>query len=103
MSKDSQVCLHPNVYRKYEVDGKTWSDKWACGTCNAQFYHLENLRSGPITVMEPYVTLRDQFAVAALTAIITQGTMNAEMDVMPYVQDAYTIADAMLAARKESQ
>ena len=46
-------------------------------------------------------TLRDEFAMSALTAIITQGAMNVEMDVLPFVQDAYTIADAMLEARKK--
>ena len=102
MSKDSQVCLHPNVYRKYEVDRKTWSDEWACGTCNAQFYHLENLRSGPITVMEPYVTLRDQFAMAAMNGMLARDVEKTELERL-IGRKVYQIADAMLAARKESK
>jgi hypothetical protein len=44
--------------------------------------------------------LRDQIAIAALSAIIGRGDMDTQMDVMPYCQDAYTIADAMLEARE---
>lgn len=46
-------------------------------------------------------TLRDELAMSVLTSIIGQGVMNAEMNVTPYVEDAYTIADAMLEARKK--
>ena len=46
------------------------------------------------------LTLRDQIAIAALSAIIGRGDMDAQMNVMPYCQDAYTIADAMLEARE---
>jgi hypothetical protein len=46
-----------------------------------------------------YKTLRDEIAMAVLVAIINRGDMDTSMDVMPYCQDAYTIADAMLEAR----
>jgi hypothetical protein len=46
-------------------------------------------------------TLRDEFARAAMAAIISRGDLDTEMNVMPYCQDAYTIADAMLEARKK--
>lgn len=51
------------------------------------------------TIIET-VTLRDQFAMAALTGILA--SIAAE-DVMMYVRDAYRIADAMLGARKENK
>lgn len=47
-----------------------------------------------------YKTLRDEIAIAALAAIISRGDLDTEMNVMPYCQDAYTIADAMLKARE---
>ena len=53
------------------------------------------------TVREPRATLRDQIAIAALSAIIGRGDMDTQMDVMPYCQDAYTIADAMMEAREK--
>jgi hypothetical protein len=53
-------------------------------------------------VDEP-MTLRDKIAIAALTAIISRGDLDTQMNVMPYCQDAYTIADAMLEARKAGE
>jgi hypothetical protein len=47
-----------------------------------------------------FKTLRDEIAIAVLVAIISRGDMDTEMDVAPYCKDAYTIADAMLAARE---
>ena len=47
-------------------------------------------------------TLRDEIAIAALMAIISRGDLDAQTNVTPYCQDAYTIADAMLEAREPS-
>jgi hypothetical protein len=55
---------------------------------------------GRITFTELRATLCDQFAIAALTAIIGRGDLDTEMNVSPYCRDAYTIADAMVEARK---
>lgn len=46
------------------------------------------------------ISLRDKFAIAALAAIISRGDLDTDMNVMPYCEDAYTIADAMLEARE---
>ncbi len=73
MSEKQDVCVHPKVYRKYEVDGVSWSGEWACGTCNAKFYHMEDMvfpAGGKLTVMDPQATLRDQFAMAALSGMM---------------------------------
>jgi alkanesulfonate monooxygenase SsuD/methylene tetrahydromethanopterin reductase-like flavin-dependent oxidoreductase (luciferase family) len=51
----------------------------------------------------PNKTLRDEFAMAALTAIIGRGDLDTEMNVLPYCQDAYTIADAMIEARSNKE
>ena len=48
-----------------------------------------------------YKTLRDEIAIAVLAAIISRGDLDTEMNVTPYCKDAYTIADAMLAAREQ--
>lgn len=63
--------------------------------------HLAKIANPLMVVDTESKSLRDEFAMAVLMAIISQGTMNSDMDVVPYVQDAYTIADAMLAARKK--
>ena len=72
-------------YNKSKIDPADWPDL-------PQPVHF--------TVREPRATLRDQIAIAALSAIIGRGDMDTQMDVMPYCQDAYTIADAMMEARK---
>lgn len=43
-------------------------------------------------------TLRDQFAMAALTGLIASADLEAELH--HFALDAYAIADAMLEARK---
>ena len=53
---------------------------------------------GKTIVEQP--TLRDQFAMAALTGMMATNSTN---DVMAYVRDAYKMADAMLAAREEKK
>lgn len=92
-------CPHSLVARKYDSE-ENFTDKWLCARCGAEFYHLD-LQSGNITVMEPMVTLRDQFAMAAL-----KGLMAANWKDCPYpdgyAKEAYMVADAMMKARKES-
>ena len=43
-------------------------------------------------------TLRDEFAMVALTGIITEGGLS-QYDTKSYAEDAYLMADAMIAAR----
>ena len=61
-----------------------------------------DLQPGKITFRptQDVKTLRDEIAIAALAAIISRGDLDTEMNVTPYCQDAYTIADAMIEARK---
>jgi hypothetical protein len=51
------------------------------------------------TIVE-HVTLRDQFAMAALTGILSDPECGAWGKI---VEDAYTMADLMLEARKEKK
>jgi hypothetical protein len=46
-------------------------------------------------------TLRDEIAIAALVALLARTILN-QANIMPYCQDAYAIADAMLKARESS-
>ena len=62
----------------------------------------ELMGEGKVQVMPDYKSLRDEIAIAVLTAIINRGDLDTEMNVMPYCKDAYTIADAMLKARESS-
>jgi hypothetical protein len=58
------------------------------------------LPNGILTVMEPRATLRDQFAMAAMTGIITQ--LNVYHEDVPEIsaRRAYEHADRMMEARK---
>ena len=71
------------------------------GKINLESFKDEQPRKITFMPSQDVKTLRDEFAMAVLTSIITQGAMNVEMDVLPFVEDAYTIADAMLEARKK--
>lgn len=62
---------------------------------------LKDAQPGKIAWTPGPKSLRDEIAIAALTAIISRGDLDTEMNVAPYCQDAYTIADAMLEARKK--
>lgn len=59
-----------------------------------------------VTKLNPGMSLRDYFAAAALTALITDscqtigGGYDAEASAQCYADDAYMIADAMLKARE---
>lgn len=49
----------------------------------------------------PQKTLRDEFAMAALTGLITRHLQDRPVLVESVVDDAYTFADAMLAQRRK--
>jgi len=64
--------------------------------------HTTRIPTGPYimeTVVE-VVTMRDQFAMAALTAVVTAGESSEPEMAAKY---AYQYADAMLEARKEKK
>jgi len=72
------------------------------------FYYRHNIMNEvgyhrPVTTpisMSETLTLRDQFAMAALTAVMDKvGGFHPPL----HAEDAYRIADAMLAARKEER
>ena len=93
-------CNHANVYRHIGSTGK-FLDKWSCG-CGTEFFHLD-LRSGKTQVMEPAfepLTLRDQFALAALTGILAG--WGSEVDTWPngsVERLAYVVAGEMMKER----
>ena len=62
---------------------------------------LQNLPQGILTVMEPRLTLRDQFAMAALQGMLASVDPEASVAVSHNTtKEAYLWADAMLEARK---
>ena len=98
------ACAHIYVERfQIEKDGRAFEEQWRCKDCGAKFVNLDSFFAGPqrIEVMEPMATLRDQFAMAALTGMLADenvsvgGTYDAKN-----AQLCYGIADAMLKARK---
>jgi hypothetical protein len=78
------------------------------------FYYRHNIMNEvgyhrPVTIpisMSETLTLRDQFAMAALTGILANDNLlPADNEFVPYRASgcAYEIADAMLEARKEKK
>lgn len=72
------------------------------------FYYRHNIMNEigyhrPVTIpisMTETLTLRDQFAMAALTGVMNMvGKFNADI----HAEDAYMVADAMLDARQEKK
>ena len=102
----SGIWRHTRVYRMREDDDSAWSDEWACGTCKAQFFHLQDAHlTGKITLAEPQPTLRDQFAMAALKGYIgcdKSGTSfwSTGPQMVDSAKNAYEWAGAMMEARK---
>jgi hypothetical protein len=93
------MCQHLKVvYRN--TDGKHH-----CEECNAEFFHLD-LTPGKLTVMELSATLRDQFAMAAMGAMLS-APQRLPREVEPQkvatliAESCYIMADSMLEARKK--
>lgn len=92
------VCVHAVVERKWTDLGEA-TDTWLCVTCKTEFFHLDfSNHRAKIQVMEPYATLRDQFAMAAMQAVITHGTKFADADIGKV---SYEMADVMMKAREQ--
>ena len=61
-------CHHDTVRRQIEDHGDR-TDKWKCA-CGEEFYRLD-LQPGKVKLLQPAApTLRDQFAMAALTGML---------------------------------
>ena len=89
-------CKHEKVVRR--EDGS-----WHCDLCEEEFYHLGNLQRGKIqfTRMPEVATLRDQFAMAAMTWILAYpGRQFGASSDGAAAKICYQMADAMLEARK---
>ena len=93
---NKESCPHNSVSRLVGLG----IDKWICDGCKAEFYHLENLSSGQIQVLEPYVTLRDQLAMTALNGRLAAGWVPQDTKLEDAAKYMYRMADAMLEARK---
>ena len=103
---DSQqaCCAHIQVTRfQIENSGRVFEEQWRCKDCGAKFVNLDSFFAGPqrIEVMEPMATLRDQFAMAALSGMLADPAMQVGGDNdRKTAQLSYGIADAMMEARK---
>jgi len=91
---DEDKTLEPMEYQILRIGMEA-----ALRSAKAQEDNLEEQRIFRKS-LEPTM-LRDHFAALAMQAIISRGHLDAEMNVTPYCKDAYTIADAMLAAREQ--
>ena len=92
------ICAHTDVERELIESNDLYSDTWSCKNCGALFYQLPKFEfSGEISVMEPCLTLRDQFAMAAMQGLISNGTREPDLTIALV---CYDMADVMLKVRK---
>lgn len=103
------VCVHAVVERKWTDLGEA-TDTWLCVTCKAEFFHLDfSNHHAKIQVMEPYATLRDQFAMAAMTGMLGHHDLHSTIRNYPSADDwrkniaeaSYRWADVMMKARDQ--
>ena len=111
---DVGACAH--LYVEHDTDehrGTVFGEHWRCRDCGTEFYPLPKFfPSGPITVMEPQATLRDQFAMAAMLSDALQSAIVAAAyiaqgkrfdgdvpNLATGVKEHYEVADAMMKAR----
>ena len=65
---NESCCAHINVKRfQVGTDCKVFEEQWRCADCGTPFYHLPDFFPGKIEIMEPVRTLRDEFAMAAMS------------------------------------
>lgn len=99
------ACAHMRVERfTVEKDGRVFEEQWRCGYCGTKFVSLGSLFGGPqqIRIMEPMKTLRDEFAMAALTGLISTATAKiGASDIRAVTFLSYQLADSMMEARKQ--
>lgn len=95
-----------NPWRRLDVDS-TWymfrGDEWVriAGSRSYQFVAITDLLPGGLFYEQPAMTLRDQFAVAALQGMLAEaGKLPWESLVTKMPAMAYQLADAMIRARK---
>ena len=94
------ACAHNHVDRvTVQNNGVVFEEQWRCRDCGTKFVTLESLFAGPqkIQIMQPMKTLRDEFAMASLNALVYA---NPKRDRKLIVDDAYFLADGMLEGRK---
>lgn len=100
MSKDPKQCEHRSV----TPQGKDWT----CDICGLRFFPLI-IEPGKITFREPYATLRDQFAMAAMTGMLGHYDLHSTIRNYPSVDDwrkniaeaSYRWAEAMMKSREQ--
>jgi hypothetical protein len=79
----------PMVFKGTDIDPSSLDDA------------LQNLPQGILTVMEPRLTLRDQFAMAALQGMLASVDPQASVSVNHNTaKEAYLWADELMEARK---
>lgn len=69
------------------------------GERNKEEWRLRSARQGQQT-SEPSATLRDQFAMAALTGLLSSTNTPPNVNMHEAALSAYLVADALLAARE---
>jgi hypothetical protein len=97
----SNKCQHLHVSRL--THGLT--DGWFCDECHVELSLFPLLQPGQVQLMPPSPllpeppTLRDRFAMAALAG--TAANYHAASKIRVLAEQAYALADVMLAAREK--
>lgn len=91
------ICGQVGVITSVRDDGRGYHVEFAPNKTGALFHHQHELERESASAPET-ITLREQFAMAALTGLISDPGTKYNADHL--AKNAYDIADAMLAERE---
>ena len=102
------ACAHTHVIPlRIETCGRVFEEQWRCKDCGKEFWPKPEMSIQNATIVPPpeQATLRDQFAMAALSGeFAAQGpygvTGNHPQAMLNSARRFYYMADAMMEARK---
>lgn len=97
------ICAHAFVERvANEQHNNIYDESWECTGCKKRFLLLPEMHEGKLTIMEPQLTLRDQFAMAAMSGLLSNPPGIYDRSNSWIAEWAFKMADAMMKARKSS-
>ena len=96
---ENQKCNHMNVHRVMPTDGEM-ENKWVCNICGVQFFCFDQFAPGKLEICEPLLTIRDKFAMAALSGLLSNPPGIYDRSNSWIAEWCYKMADEMLKARQ---
>jgi hypothetical protein len=97
------IFMHHPTTKSYCPKCAAWNDKERCEVlhwdCDGGYFSEVHDRTPEVTNNQEQMTLRDQFAMAALNGLVASNTYSTEHVAEFAARTAYAFADAMMKAR----